>query len=372
MQRHLVLLAVGLISSLADTRVTCLFASRRRAPAVHRDPPSVALVQAAAPRVPLKTFTDLGLTSQQIAAVDAGRPVAKVLSWGGPSEVYVFGAVHVDGSRETYLDAARDVGRLSGTPGYQGVGVIRDSATVADLSALTLDPDDVKALAKCREGSCDVQLPTAAIQSFHDDVDWSRPDVAQQVNTLARPKVLGLVRAYQRGGNEALGDYRDKQNPARVAEQFQTMIGRASALPDALPELRQYLLDYPNATLAGSDSVFYWEKVSFGMKPTIRVNHAVVYRGRTQGRDYGAVAIKQLYATHYFHTALDLSVCLDDGAAANPHGFYLLTLKGSQQEGLTGVKGSMLRKIVVDRTRSSLESALASIKRTVEQSAPSR
>jgi len=46
----------------------------------------------------------------------------------------------------------------------------------------------------------------------------------------------------------------------------------------------------------------------------------------------------------------------------------LLTLKGSQQEGLTGVKGSMVRRIVVDKTRRSLESALASIKRNVEGS----
>ena len=37
---------------------------------------------------------------------------------------------------------------------------------------------------------------------------------------------------------------------------------------------------------------------------------------------------------------------------------------------MTGVKGSILRKVVVDKTRSSLESALASIKRSVEQSAP--
>jgi hypothetical protein len=51
---------------------------------------------------------------------------------------------------------------------------------------------------------------------------------------------------------------------------------------------------------------------------------------------------------------------------------YLLTLKGSQQEGLTGVKGSMLRKIVVDKTRSSLESALAYMKQPVERSAPRR
>ncbi len=108
--------------------------------------------------------------------------------------------------------------------------------------------------------------------------------------------------------------------------------------------------------------------MSFGLKPTIRVNHAVVYRGHTQGRDFGAVAIKQLYASHYFVTALDMSVCVDDGAATAPHGFYLLTLKGSEQDGLTGIKGSILRKIVVDKTLSSLESTLAAIKSTVEQS----
>src|SRR5690349_6904242 len=77
---------------------------------------------AAARTPPVSLFTTLGLTSEEIAAVDAGRSVAKVLPWGGPSEVYVFGAIHVDGSPDTYLNAARDVRRLSGTPGYLGIG----------------------------------------------------------------------------------------------------------------------------------------------------------------------------------------------------------------------------------------------------------
>jgi len=329
-------------------------------------------VPAPAPPVPLKVFTDFGVTSQQIAAIDAGRPVARVLAWGEPSEVYVFGAVHVDGSPEVYLKAARNVTGLAGTPGYQGIGELRPGATVADLAALAFDANDIKALKKCHEGSCDVQLPTASIQAFHDGVDWSRPDAADQVNALARAGVLQLLQAYQRGGNQALGEYRDGQHPVRIAEQFATMIGRTAALPDVFPELRRYLLDYPGADLAGGDSFFYWEKVAFGLKPTIRVNHGVVYRGRAQGRDFGLVAIKQLYATHYFHTALDMSVCVDDGTANGTRGFYLLTLKGSEQDGLTGVKGSILRKVAVDRTRGSIEAALASIKRTVEQSAPSR
>ena len=83
--------------------------------------------------------------------------------------------------------------------------------------------------------------------------------------------------------------------------------------------------------------------------------------------DIGVVAIKQLYASHYFHTALDLTVCVADSSA--PGGFYLPTLKGSEQEGLTGIRGSMLRQVAVAKIRGSLERALASIKRTIEQSA---
>jgi hypothetical protein len=345
MHRHALLLALSLISSVTVQ----------------------AGVQAGVARVPLQILRDLGLTSQQIAAVDAGRPVAKVLPWGDSSEVYVFGAVHVEGAPDTYIEAARDIGRLSRGPGYLGAGEIREDATVADLRALAFDPDDVKALKVCREGACDVQLPTSGIQLFRDGVDWSRLDAADQANALARPAVLTLVQAYRRGGNEALGEYRDKQHPARVADQFQTMVGRTSALPDVLPELRRYLIEYPNAALAGADSFFYWEKVTFGLKPTIRVNHAVIYRGTAEGRGFRVVAIKQLYATHYVHTALEMSVCVDDGATVAPRGFYLLTLRGSEQEGLTGARGVIVRKSVEDKTRSSLESTLASIKRSVEQ-----
>jgi hypothetical protein len=58
-------------------------------------------------------------------------PDAKVLPWGGPAKVYLFDAVHMEGSPDTYLEAARDVGRLSRTSGYQGIGEIREDATAA-------------------------------------------------------------------------------------------------------------------------------------------------------------------------------------------------------------------------------------------------
>ena len=329
----------------------------------------LAAFDQAAQKQPLPVLTRLGLTPQEVAAVDGGRPVAKALSWGERSEVYVFGAVHITGSPAAYLKRARDLKRLAATEGYLGIGELPATpVSTADLSGLALDPDDIRSLKDCKEGDCDVQLPSDSIQAFRESVNWGQADAADQVNRLAREMVADSIREYRKGGNATLGEYRDKKNPSRVSEQFEKMVGRATALPDVMPELKQYLLRYPDADLPGADSFMYWEKVDFGMKPTIRVNHAVIYNVKAQGREVSVVAIKQLYASHYFHTALDLSVCVADPSA--PGGFYLLTLKGSEQDGLTGGKGSILRQVVVDKTRGALESVLASIKQTVEQSAP--
>jgi hypothetical protein len=144
------------------------------------------------------------------------------------------------------------------------------------------------------------------------------------------------------------------------------LLSRSKALPVYLPELDGYLLDYPNAQSENIKSEFYWEKVNFGLKPTIRVVQAMVYRGASGTDPAYAVALKQLYASHYFETALDITVCVRDDQNQKRPGIYLITLKGSQQAGLTGLKGGIVRKVAVDKTRSSLERALESIKQKLE------
>jgi len=46
----------------------------------------------------------------------------------------------------------------------------------------------------------------------------------------------------------------------------------------------------------------------------------------------------------------------------------LITIKASRQAGLTGLKGGMIRKVVVNKTRSSLEGALNGIRQNLEGS----
>jgi hypothetical protein len=176
---------------------------------------------------------------------------------------------------------------------------------------------------------------------------------------------LEAIHRYTQGGNAALGTYMDKHHPAAVGTTFTALLSRSKALPVYLPELEHYLLDYPHAQSENIQSEFYWEKVQFGLKPTLRIVQAIVYRDSRSPDPAYAVAVKQLYASHYFETALDLTVCVRD--QENPdRGFYLITLKGSQQAGLTGLKGGIVRKVAVDKTRSSLERALGAIKQKLE------
>ena len=315
---------------------------------------------------PFKFFRDyVGLKEDQIAAIRNGKAVAKIIESRTPDEVFVFGSVYVQSAPEKYLKLASDIEELRKLPSYLAIRKFSDPPQLSDLEGFTLEPEDIKQLKDCEPGHCEVQLPTEAMDAFRQSVNWSAPDTANQVNRLGQEMALDALQKYIQGGNAALGTYRDKNHPAVVADTFESLLSRSKALPVYLPELEHYLLDYPQAESEEIQSKFYWEKVNFGLKPTLRIVQAIVYRGPRSTDPAYAIAEKQLYASHYFETALDLSICVRD--QDNPdRGFYLITLKGSQQAGLTGLKGGIVRKVAVDRTRSSLERALGAIKQRLE------
>jgi len=315
---------------------------------------------------PFKFFRDyVGLKEDQIAAIRNGKVVAKIVETRSPDEVFVFGSVYVQSTPERYLKLASDIDALRKLPSYLAIRNFSDPPQLSDFDGFTLEPDDIKQLKNCEPGKCDVQLPTEGMDTFKQSVNWSAPDAANQANQLAQKLALEVIQRYTQGGNAALGTYMDKHHPAVVGETFASLLSRSKALPIYLPELEHYLLDYPRAQSENIQSQFYWEKVNFGLKPTLRIVQAVVYRGSRSTDPAYAVAVKQLYASHYFEAALDLTVCVRDPENPN-RGFYLITLKGSQQAGLTGFKGGIVRKVAVDKTRSSLERALGAIKQKLE------
>jgi hypothetical protein len=308
------------------------------------------------------------LQDDQIADIQNGKPVTKVLSTKTPDEVAVFGAVYIHASVEDYLKAAQNVNSLRSSPNYLGIQMFSTPPKLADLNGFILEEQDIKDLKNCTPGKCELQLPAESMEEFKKQVNWSAPDVSAQVNSLAQKMALDALVRYQKEGDSALGSYYDKEHPVHVIERFESLLGESPSVAHYLPDLKQYLINYPRTQLPNAESSFYWERVKFGLKPTLRMNQMVIYRGSGPSGPIDSVAIKQLYASHYFQTALDLSVGANDRSRPGEKGFYLITVKGSRQAGLTGPKGSIVRRNAVSKTRSSLEGSLMHIKKVLESS----
>ena len=316
----------------------------------------------------LQTFfrQNLGLSQEQIASIRSGQPVAKTMPSRTPAEVFLVGAIYIHATPESYLQFARDFERLRKLPNYLALGVFSNPPQLSDLKGFSLDSDEIKALQKCTPGDCELQMPASSIEEFQQSVDWSATDVNAQVNRLLQKTALQRMLAYQREGNQALGVYNDKRNPTEVPQQFAYMLSYSKALPERLPDFYQYLLAYPNGKPANVEDTFYWARVKFGLKPTLRVVQVVTMRGNPADQVAYAIAEKQLYSSHYFETALDLSFCVRESDDSKQPGFHLIMAMGSEQAGLTGLKGSIVRKAAVGRSVSNLRDALATIRNTLE------
>jgi hypothetical protein len=73
-----------------------------------------------------------------------------------------------------------------------------------------------------------------------------------------------------------------------------------------------------------------------------------------------AIGGKMLYASHYFHTALELRFLVKDTARPNAIGFYLISLNRSRSDGLTGLFGGIVRRKAESEAQKALATALES------------
>jgi hypothetical protein len=309
---------------------------------------------------------NVGLSEDQIAAIRAGQTVAKIAKSRIPDEVFVFGAVYVKAPPERYLKLAYDFDLLRQIPGYEAIEKFSNPPQPSDLKGYAYDSDDIKALKNCKPNNCQLQIPASSIEALQKSVDFSAPDADERVNQVLHGIVIERLLAYQKEGNLALGVYNDKKNPTQVQDQFKYMLSYSQVLPKIVPDLYSYLLDYPKAKPANAEDMFYWDKVKFGLKPTLRVVQVVSMQGNNPHEPAYTIAEKQLYSSHYFETALDLTFCVSGDDPKQP-GFYLIKFMGSEQAGLTGFKGSIVRKVAVGRSASSLQKSLTVIKDTLEK-----
>jgi len=303
--------------------------------------PAPAAVSSAGGALPprLETYldTDVKLDPAARSRLLAGQPVTKLLDADPGKEVAIFGAVWIDAPMARYVAAVKDIERFESGAAFRVTKKISTPPRLDDFAQLTLPAEDVEDLKACKVSQCELKLSQEGIERLRREIQWSRADVHQQVDRLARQVAVDYVTGYVEGGNARLAVYRDADRPTFVAQEFTSMIERLPALAGILPDVRRYLLDFPRATLDNSTSFLYWQEAKFGLKPTIRINHLVI----SEQRDATIVASKMIYATHYFWTALELRVLVPD--AQRGSGFWFVTESRSRSDGLSGFTGRIIR-----------------------------
>jgi hypothetical protein len=219
-------------------------------------------------------------------------------------------------------------------------------------------------VSRCRPGACTLQLADDNIRRVAA-IDWRRPGAWEQATGVVRAQMLDVALAYSASGNAGLPHYHDSKRATDVQRNLESLIAEEEASGRAPAALLAFLRGFPAAPHPPrSTSYLYWTTNTFGLKPTTRLNHTIVYRPPENGV-MGVIATKLLYASHYFHGALDMRYVVANPALDDR--FVLVMVTRTRSDGLTGVTGAMIGGTVRRRAMHSLRSYLRFTKDMVER-----
>jgi len=296
--------------------------------------PLVLLLQAAAPpRLTEFLQHSIGFDAKQLAAVERSEPVVKVLETRDRRDVALFGIITAPIGHEQYVRALRDFPTSLRTPNRTQLGIFSNPATESDVAAVTVNSRDVGDMKNCKPGDCVVKLPATDMRSIHEQMNWSAPDLQAQLSAYARRRLVEYVTDYRRRGDSAMAIYDDRGNlNVRSSEAFAAQLAESPYVYETVPSLQNYLATYPRGSLpAGAAEILFWsEDVLPRLRPILSVTHLIVYTP-PELPTVTLAAAKQIYADHYFETAVELTCIVD----RNP-GIYLLVLRRYRFDNLPG------------------------------------
>jgi hypothetical protein len=300
------------------------------------------------------------LTDSDIQTMEMGQVVIEVLASGDRTYgILVLGGVYVDAPISKFAEVCRDVSQLEEEKGYLAVQEFSHLGTppnLSDFDRLDLEPRDIDPLEHCKPGDCELQV--FDIVDFKKKVKWKSKDKYAQANQLLRQRIYEGMTRYMAGGLKALGSYTDRSTPLNLYQATKDMVDRSFYLPSSKAgEIYRHVLEFPQGKLAGAEDIFYWEKTDFGLGPTVRVNHLMLFP-KGAGTFRLVVANKRLYTSLYIRAALQMFYCVPDTQDPNKAGFFLIQVSDSRMPDFSSSRLAGVRKAAtakaVEATRDTL------------------
>jgi len=295
-----------------------------------------------------------------IRRLERGEVVTATLDAPDGRELTLFGAVRVHCTPEVFAARVRDIERFKASEYVLQIGRFQASPAVQDVARLTLDPGDRESMRDCRPGSCELRLPAAAMDRFRTTIPWGKPGEIEAAGSAMRQFLVDEARTYLAEGSAGLATYADRPKSVPRAVAFRQLLRPAAFPAEYQPDLFRFLDGFPRAALGESESVLYWSREKFGLKPVISITHTALHRRE----GLVAFASKQVYVSHYFDASLGIALFIPEPGTS--YG-YVTYMNRSRVEALHGLFARVARLVAARRGREGLGRVLIDVKRKLEQ-----
>jgi hypothetical protein len=302
-----------------------------------------------------------GFSNHDLSRAAAGTAVARSLS-ADSDEVAIAAAIFMAVPRQVYVERFRDIAEFKRNPSVLSIGRFASSPSAADMRELTLDDDDLESLRRCKPGDCDVRLDTAGIARLQSVI--GRNGNADGAAAAALREHLAAYAAdYVARGDAALMEYHDHERPRRIATDFGHIINRSPYFDRELLPMRQDVVDFGGVTRSANGHMIYWSSEKIAGTPVISLTHAVIAEPKP---GLTAIATRQIYASHFFHASLGLTLVADAKGPQNA-GVTVVYLNRSRVDVFSGILGPVKRATVRSRARGMAERLMNGLRVRLEK-----
>ena len=300
-------------------------------------------------------LTEIGFTAQEAQRIMRGDTVART-THADSSAVALAVASTMAAPAAFYLEQLRDIESFKKSPEVHQIGRFGRQPSVADLAALTVEPSDVNDLKSCRAGDCGFKLDDEGIRALA-----SREARMDSASAAMRRHLAAYTQRYLQSGNASLIEYHDASRPRRLADDLRLILEHSPYLRRAWPALDHAIGAFSGSLPAGLDGFVYWSKEKVGPRPVISVTHVIISPVKGGA---AAIATKGIYASHYGHASLGLTILLDRTTDAPRT--RVISVNRSRLDVFDGLFGTIKRPLVRSRARDGAERVMTRLRERVE------
>ena len=298
----------------------------------------------------------MGFGPEEIAKLQAGEIVSTEIEETTEKQLAAALALKVPATLADVAASVAEGTTLEANKAIQAYGEIDPTqASEAAFAGITLDAAEVERLLEVEPGS-DFNMSSDEIAVFQDLAEQhgaSDPAAADAVNAAWRQTLAGRLQAYLAGGLDGIAPYDRGGDSSSAADDLKAAAEGSKLVQQAVPELYQAFLAYPNQSVADVEHRFFWTEQIADDRPVYILTH----RMAQQRPDMLVVLLRDFYVSHSFNASQGAA-----GALPVEDGVVIFYGNRTASDQVAGFMSGMRHEIGRGMMRDSLVAAMEYIR----------